>query len=250
MCALCRNKEHRTTLAARRQFLVLTSAAAATAATAGLALARPAFAANDAPPPKPQNVISPDAALERLIRGNARYVEGLSKRHDFTHEREPLSTGQNPFAGVLSCADSRIAPEYCFDVARGDIFVCRVAGNFASDDIIASFEYAVAVLNTPFILVLGHDACGAVDATIKSLKDGTTLPGHLPTLVAALTPAVQAARDQPGDTLANAVKRNVALTIDKLTSASSILGDAVNAKKLRIAGGVYKLTTGKVDLLG
>ena len=250
MCALCRNKEHRTTLAARRQFLVLASAAAAAAATAGLALARPAFAANDAPPPKPQNVISPDAALERLIRGNARYVEGLSKRHDFTHEREPLSTGQNPFAGVLSCADSRIAPEYCFDVARGDIFVCRVAGNFASDDIIASLEYAVAVLNTPLILVLGHDACGAVDATIKSLKDGTTLPGHLPTLVAALTPAVQAARDQPGDTLANAVKRNVALTIDKLTSASSILGDAVNAKKLRIAGGVYKLKTGKVELLG
>jgi carbonic anhydrase len=150
---------------------------------------------------------------------------------------------------VLSCADSRIAPEYCFDVARGDVFVCRVAGNFASDDVIASFEYAVAVLNTPFILVLGHDACGAVDATIKSLKDGTTLPGHLPALVAALTPAVQAVKDEPGDILTNATKRNVALTMDKLKSASSIIGDAVAAKKLRIAGGVYKLKTGKVQLL-
>jgi len=248
MCALCGSPEHRASIAARRQFLTLASAAAATAA--GLALVRPAFAAKNAAPPKPQNVISPDAALHRLMRGNARYVEGVSKRHDFTHEREPLSTGQNPFAGVLSCADSRIAPEYCFDVARGDIFVCRVAGNFASDDIIASFEYSVAVLNAPLILVLGHDACGAVDATIKSLKDGTTLPGHLPELVAALTPAVQAVKNEPGDLLANAIKRNVALTIDRLKSASAIIGDAVNAKKLRIAGGVYRLKTGKVELLG
>jgi carbonic anhydrase len=244
MCALCGNENHHGPRTARRQFLTFA------AATAGLALARPAFAASDKPPPKPQNVLSPDAAFDRLMAGNARYVEGISKRHDFTHEREPLAGGQNPFAGVLSCADSRIAPEYCFDVARGDVFVCRVAGNFASDDIIASFEYAVAVLNTPFILVLGHDACGAVDATIKSLKDGTTLPGHLPALVTALTSAVNAVKDQPGDKLDNAIKKNVTQTIDRLKSASSILGDAVNAKKLRISGGVYKLKSGKVELLG
>ena len=126
------------------------------------------------------------------MHGNARYVEGVSRRHDFKHEREALSAGQNPFAAVLSCADSRVAPEYCFDVARGDVFVCRVAGNFASDDIVASFEYAVQVLNTPLIMVLGHDACGAVDATIKSVKDKTTLPGHLPALVDAIRPAVEA----------------------------------------------------------
>jgi carbonic anhydrase len=245
MCVLCGNVEHRNVFTARRQFLKLASAIAA----AGLVLPLPAFAANDAAPPKPQNVLSPEAAFHRLMAGNARYVKGVSKRHDFVHEREPLVSGQNPFAGVLSCADSRIAPEYCFDVARGDVFVCRVAGNFASDDVIASFEYAVAVLNTPLILVLGHDACGAVDATIKSLKDGTTLPGHLPALVAALTPAVQAVKDEPGDILSNATKRNVALTMDKLKSASSIIGDAVAAKKLRIAGGVYKLKTGKVELL-
>jgi carbonic anhydrase len=101
-------------------------------------------------------------------------------RHDFAHEREALSTGQNPFAAVLSCADSRIAPELCFDTARGDLFVCRIAGNFASDEMVASLEYAVQVLNTPLIMVLGHEACGAVDATIKSVKDGSTLPGHLP----------------------------------------------------------------------
>ena len=92
----------------------------------------------------------------------------------------------------MSCADSRIAPELCFDTARGDLFVCRIAGNFASDEMVASLGYAVQVLKTPLIMVLGREACGAVDATIKSLKDGTTLPGHLPSLVAALKPAVDA----------------------------------------------------------
>jgi carbonic anhydrase len=243
MCELCRSGAAASMPTARRQFLRIASATT-------LALASPAFAASNAPPPKPQNVLSPDAALDRLTRGNARYVEGISKRHDFTHEREPLSMGQNPFAGILSCADSRISPEYCFDVARGDVFVCRVAGNFASADIIASFEYAVAVLSTPLILVLGHDACGAVDATIKSLKDSTTLPGHLPALVAALTPAVQAVQNDPGDKLANATKKNVALNIDTLTSSSDILGKAVSDKKLRIAGGIYRLKSGRVELLG
>ena len=89
-------------------------------------------------PPKPQNVVSPDEALDLLKEGNARYVKGVAKRHDFHHEREPLTRGQNPFASILSCADLRIAPEYAFDSARGDLFVCRVAGNFANDDVIAS----------------------------------------------------------------------------------------------------------------
>src|SRR5437764_960885 len=139
---------------------------------------------------KPGNVLSPDAALDRLIKGNDRYVAGVSKRHDFKHEREALVAGQNPFAGILSCADSRIAPEYAFDTGRGDLFVCRVAGNVTNNDVVASLEYAVAVLNTPLFMVLGHMSCGAVDAAIKSIKDGTTLPGHLPSLVEALSPAV------------------------------------------------------------
>jgi carbonic anhydrase len=152
----------------------------AMASAIGLALGHTVAAKETKMPPKPQNVLSPDAALQRLIAGNARYVEGVSRRHDFKHEREALAGGQNPFAAVLGCADSRIAPEYAFDTARGDLFVCRIAGNFASEESIASLEYAVSVLATPLILVLGHDACGAVDATIKSLKDGTSLPGHLP----------------------------------------------------------------------
>lgn len=221
----------------------------AAAASAGLAFLPPAVAQPAKAPPKPENVLSPDAALDRLMKGNDRYVQGVSRRHDFNHEREPLRTGQNPFAGILSCADSRIAPEYCFDTARGDVFVCRVAGNFASDEIVASLEYAVQVLNTTLVMVLGHDACGAVDATAKSIKDGTTLPGHLPSLVAAISPAVKAVQDEPGDLLANAIRRNVALNVEKLKTAGPILNTFVDNKKLRIIGGIYKLASGRVELL-
>jgi carbonic anhydrase len=160
-----------------------------------------------------------------------------------------LRTGQNPFAAVLSCADSRIAPEYCFDTARGDIFVCRVAGNFASDEIVASLEYAVQVLNTPLIMVLGHDACGAVDATAKSIKDGTTLPGHLPTLVAAISPAVKAVQGESGDMLDNAIRRNVILNVEKLKTTGPILTTFVDNKKVRIVGGIYKMASGRVEPL-
>jgi len=243
MCELCAASAKRS-LIARRSFLQFAAVTAAGFATAPHALAAPIKA-----PPKPENVLSPDAALDRLMKGNARYVEGVSKRHDFRHEREALSKGQNPFAAILSCADSRIAPEYCFDSARGDLFVCRVAGNFLTDEIIASLEYAVQVLHTPLIMVLGHEACGAVDAAIKSIKDGTTLPGHLPSLVHALTPAVQAAQGQPGDLLMNAIRGNVAMNVDKTKTTSPILKSFVDDKKIRVVGGVYKLGTGHVELL-
>jgi carbonic anhydrase len=217
----------------------------------GAALAVPVLtrAAEKGAPPKPQNVISPEAALDRLMQGNHRYVHGNMQRHDFSAERAALAKGQNPFAGILSCADSRIGPEYAFDAGRGDIFVCRVAGNFANPDTIASFEYAVAVLNTPLILVLGHQACGAVDSTIKQIKNGASFPGHIPSLTEALTPAVQAAENQPGDLLANAIKQNVVLTVQKLQTAEPVLSEAINQKKLRVVGGIYDLKTGKVELV-
>jgi carbonic anhydrase len=243
MCELCGETTSHATIG-RRNLLKLGAVAAA-----ALAIAPPAFAAKAKAPPKPQNVLTPDAALDRLMKGNARYVDGTSKRHDFLHEREALSKGQNPVAAVLSCADSRIAPELCFDTARGDVFVCRVAGNFANDDIIASMEYAVQVLNAPLIMVLGHEACGAVDAAIKSIKDGTTLPGHLPSLVHAIMPAVQAAQGEPGDLLTNAIRHNVMLNVDRLKTTSPILKSFFDDKKIRVVGGVYELNSGKVQLL-
>jgi carbonic anhydrase len=244
MCELCA-ATGKSTAIARRDMLKLAAFAAA-----GLAMAPQAQAANPKAPPKPENVVSPDAALDRLMKGNARYVEGVTRRHDFKHEREALSAGQNPFAAVLSCADSRIAPELCFDTARGDLFVCRVAGNFASDEIIASLEYAVSVLNTPLIMVLGHEACGAVDATIKSIKDDTTLPGHLPSLVHALAPAVQAAQGQSGDLLANAIRSNVTMNVQRLRTSTPILKSFVDDGKLRVVGAIYNLKSGRVEPVG
>jgi carbonic anhydrase len=244
MCEFCNDvsRNHPATHTTRRRFLAISGAAAL-----GLALPGKGFAQKA--PPKPQNVVSPDDALKLLMSGNKRYVSGVSRRHDFKHEREALAKGQNPYAGILSCADSRIAPEYAFDTGRGDLFVCRVAGNFANDDVIASFEYAVSVLNTPLLMVLGHQACGAVDATIKSIKDGTTLPGHLPSLVAAIGPAVKATLSQPGDALDNAIKKNVMLNVEKLKTATPIIDKAITDKKVRIVGAVYNLKSGGIDLL-
>ena len=245
MCHICNERPRSDTITlARRRFLKLAGNAAL-----GLTTIRSGFAAAPKAPPKPENVVSPDAALDRLMNGNRRYVEGVAKRHDFRHEREALTKGQNPFAGVLSCADSRVAPEYAFDAGRGDLFVCRVAGNLINDDVIASFEYGVSVLNTPLILVLGHQACGAVDAAIKSIKDSTTLPGHLPSLVTALTPAVKAALGQPGNSLDNAIRQNVVLTVAGIKTATPILSQAVEDKKVRVVGAVYDLADGRVALV-
>lgn len=242
MCEMCRNDTRRLLEPSRRSFILAASAAA-------LLLANGAVAKETKAPPKPQNVLSPDAALKRLKEGNERYVAGVAKRHDFKHEREALVGGQNPFAAILSCADSRIAPEYAFDSGRGDLFVCRVAGNFANEDTIASMEYAVAVLKVPLILVLGHEACGAVDATIKSLKDDKPLPGHMPSLVTAIAPAVKASSQQAGNALNNAIKQNVIDNVAKLKGAGPILSAAVEQNKLKVVGGIYELEDGEVEMV-
>ncbi|WP_407181588.1 carbonic anhydrase [Bradyrhizobium sp. STM 3562] len=199
--------------------------------------------------PKPENLLSPDASLKRLLEGNARYVRGTSRCDDLRPERKALVGAQNPYAAILSCADSRVAPEYIFDSGLGDLFVCRVAGNVADDEMIGSMEYAVEALNTPLILVLGHDRCGAVEATIKSLKEDKPAPGHRSSLVTALAPAVKASSQETGNALANAIKQNVADNVRTLRSESPLLNAATEQKKLKVVGGVYRLDTGEVDLL-
>jgi carbonic anhydrase len=226
----------------RRSFLGLLGASIATAALAPILRAAPTGA-----PPKPRNVISADQALQRLIKGNLRYVKGTMKRHDFATEREVLAGGQNPYAAILGCADSRIGPEFTFDTARGDLFVVRVAGNFVSDEGLASLEYTTAVLGTPLIVVLGHDACGAVDAAIKAVNEGAKLPGHLPGLVAHLKPAVKAANTENGNLLENAIKANVELNVEKLKNSGPVISKFVEEGKVKVVGGVYRLATGKVD---
>jgi carbonic anhydrase len=234
----------------RRLFLRRTGESAFAAAVAGVftshfALAKEAAASL----PKPQNKVSPDGALKRLMQGNARYVSGVTRRHDFANEREALTAGQNPYAAVLGCADSRIAPEYAFDSARGDLFVARVAGNFVNDDVLGSLEYAVVVLNVPMILVLGHDRCGAVEAAVKAATKGTTYPGKIQSLVVPILPAVNRVKGEGPNLLDAAISQNVRDSVVNLRTQSTIIPEAEQAGKLKIVGGVYRLATGKVELL-
>jgi carbonic anhydrase len=215
----------------------------------GLAFAQPVFAAGHAPPPKPQNALTPDAALARLMDGNARFVKGGRNCNDLSADRAALTGGQNPYAAILTCADSRIALEFTFDSGLGDLFACRVAGNIASDDVIGSLEYAIEHLATPLIMVMGHGSCGAVTAAVESVKTGVAPPGHLPSLVDGIAPAVRAVQGAPGDLLANAIKENVVQTVAKLKAAGPILSEAAEGGKVRIVGGVYNLADGRVDLV-
>jgi carbonic anhydrase len=216
-----------------------------------MALAGGALAEGHAPKaaPKSANVLSPDQALARLLAGNARFATGKSACRDFAGEREVLTHGQNPYVAILSCADSRVALDHAFDEGLGDIFACRVAGNVADDDVIASFEYAIAHLGTPLIVVLGHTGCGAVTAAVETVTTGAAPPGHLPGLVNQIAPAVKAAQGMPGDLLANSIRANVAQTAAKVKDAGPILSAAVAQGKLRVVGGVYNLADGRVTMV-
>jgi carbonic anhydrase len=213
---------------------------------ATLALARMAFAAPSATP----EGVPGDVALTELMQGNARYAANRPQARDSNAGRAERLTAQHPIAAILSCADSRVAPEYVFDQGPGKVFVVRVAGNVLDDDGAASLEYAVKFLGVRLVVVLGHRNCGAVDAAIKAVKDGAELPGHLPGLIDAIKPAVLAAQaTQPADLLAAAIAENVRQTEGHITTLAPILSQAAGSGQLKVAGGVYDLATGRVNLV-
>ena len=151
---------------------------------------------------------------------------------------------------MLACADSRVPPEIIFDQGPGKVFVVRDAGNVVSTYGLASLEFAVAVLGIPLILVLGHSSCGAVAAALQSARERSKLPGHLPELVEAIQPAVDAAHGKhPSDLLAATINENVRLGMRELKTRSDIIGKAVSSGKVGIKGGVYELATGKVSMV-
>jgi carbonic anhydrase len=192
-----------------------------------------------------QSTLTPDQALAQLMEGNQRFVE--SKRlnpHQGTARLAEVASGQAPFAAILSCADSRVVPEIVFDQGIGDLFVVRVAGNIAIIEDIASEEYAVGVLGTPLLMVLGHERCGAVAAALE----GGELPGVIESLVFAIRPAVEASQGESGDRLTNAIKRNVSLQVQRLQN-SSVISSAVRAGKLKVVGAYYDLDTGAISLV-
>ncbi|PTM40192.1 carbonic anhydrase [Bosea sp. 124] len=218
---------------------------------AGLALAGglagPAMAQGVTTTPTP---LSGEAALKRLMAGNARYAANKPNERDFSAGRAARARSQHPFASIVSCADSRLAPELAFDQSAGDLFVVRLAGNFVNEDGLASLEFGAAVLQSPLILVLGHTSCGAIASTIDVVKNGTQLPGHLPSLVNAIKPAVlEAQKAGAANVLEAATEANVRLNVERLKNAAPILAQRIADKKLTVVGGIYELATGKVKLI-
>jgi carbonic anhydrase len=196
------------------------------------------------------NAISPEVALERLMQGNSRHAANAPEQKDFSADRAERVSAQYPIAAVLSCSDSRVAPELAFDQSPGDVFVVRVAGNFINVDGLASLEYAVKFLSVPLLMVLGHTNCGAVSATVKVVMERAELPEHLPDLIKSIEPAVIAAHGRhPGDLVAAAIEENVKLNVQRLKDDTPIIAEPLAAKKIGVVGGVYDLATGKVGLL-
>jgi carbonic anhydrase len=196
---------------------------------------------------------SPDEALHELLAGNERFANGRpsSPRRTPADFRQ-LSESQHPFATIIGCADSRVASEILFDVGKGDIFVVRVAGNVvngAGAIVKGSIEYSVAELNVPLIMVLGHSNCGAVKAAMVHLDAKDSLPGAINELVELIKPAVVACKGEAGNSLENAIRKNVQIGVEKLKGLEPILAPARKAGKLKIVGGVYDLRTGKVTMV-
>jgi carbonic anhydrase len=230
----------------RRNFIRLSSLAAA-ATVAGCQPVRREAATQTltAEPP----VTNADEALQRLLEGNQRYVSnGTVGPNQGERRRVELVQGQYPFATILDCADSRVPPELVFDRGLGDLFVIRTAGQVIDSAVLGSIEYGAAELGIPLILVLGHEQCGAVIATIEALEHHAEGEGSIGALVTAITPAVEQVRDQPGDLLQNAIRANVELEVERLRE-SPILAELSEMGKLKIVGGIYDLESGVVEIM-
>ena len=192
---------------------------------------------------------TPDAALAKLMNGNGRFVELKAKSGEIKINREALAAGQAPFAAVIRCADSRVAPEICFDQPLGRLFVCAVAGNIPTDEGIASLEYGVAVLGTKLIVVMGHSGCGAVEAAIKHRDDTSVLPGSLPGLINQIvSPCALSVDPKDPEALAKATRCNANLGVTELLKESPVIREAVQNGKLRVVAGVQDLATGRFTL--
>lgn len=182
--------------------------------------------------------------IQRLKDGNERFVaDKLDRKLQDIERRDSLTGGQDPYAIVLSCADSRVVPELAFDTGLGELFVVRVAGNIANTSSIASIEYAVANIGSPVIVVLGHQSCGAVTAAVSGGDNGYNL-NHL---LSHIAPAL-AASDMDAD-VNTVVKKNAELTVNELKSRSAIIRNAVDSGKLEILPAYYNLDSGKIDFL-
>jgi carbonic anhydrase len=196
----------------------------------------------------PQRV-SPRAALRMLMEGNRRFVRGLARHpHQTIQRRRRLAKGQMPFAVVFSCIDSRVPPEIVFDRGIGDLFSTRTGAHTADAVALGSVEFGPDEVGTPLIFVLGHQSCGAVKASIESIRTNTPAPGHVRAVVDALRPAYDVAVRQSGNMVDNMVRAQTKLTVAQLKKEPG-LAEKIRAGRLMIVGGRYSLTTGRVQII-
>ncbi|TRO67482.1 carbonic anhydrase family protein [Christiangramia sabulilitoris] len=197
-----------------------------------------------------QDSLTPDAVLQNLMDGNKRFTGKKMEARDYSSQIEKTSGGQWPQAVVLGCIDSRVAVETVFDQGIGDIFVARVAGNFENTDILGSMEYSCKVAGSKLVLVLGHEGCGAVKAACDNVE-----LGNITHLLSNIKPAVEATKtegernSQNDSFVADVVENNVRLTMDRIREKSPILKEMEENGEIKIVGGVYSISTGKVSLL-
>ncbi len=194
----------------------------------------------------------PDSALRLLVEGNARFAAGASDCPDryCLDRRRSLQAAQTPFAAVLACADSRVPVEIVFDQGLGDIFVCRVAGNILGTGGKASLDFAVAELDVPLIVVLGHESCGAITAALRVVESNVPPPPHLDPLFQHLrNPVEEALRAKPANPLQACIEANVRSLVHRLSTSEPILAPRVRAGRLKVAGAIYALSTGIVTWL-
>ena len=193
--------------------------------------------------------VPPEKAMARLKAGNARFAKGLHRRVDYVAERATLIKGQQPYAILLACSDSRVPPELVFDESLGKLFIVRVAGNVVDQVALGSIEYGVEELGARLIVVLGHQSCGAVEATLK----GGSLPPNIAAIARKIKPAADRAKERglgPEATLKLAIEENVRQQIHDALAGSEILRARVERSdkgRVDITGGVYDLASGKID---
>lgn len=191
---------------------------------------------------------SPEAALEKLLTGNERFMKGLTVEKHYMADRPTLANGQHPYAIILTCADSRLSPEAIFDESLGQLFVVRVAGNVSDPIILGSIEYAAEHLHASLLVVMGHESCGAVKAAVAN----SPVPPNIAKIVQRLRPAVEKARvygRDENEVVDAAIKENVRYQVKMMTFESDVLAELVHEHKLNIVGGVYNLHTGRVEFM-
>lgn len=218
--------------------------AAVTFGNGTLAAAPPASAVT-APPS-----LTPDQALEALKRGNREFLAGRAAVPDANGRRRlEIARAQFPIAVLVSCSDSRVPPELLFGRGLGELFIIRNAGNSIDTVAMGSLEYAVAELNVPLVVIMGHERCGAVAAAVSVVQDGATFPGSIGQMVEPIIPAVlDARRNNPTDLLDASVRANVRRTVARLREFSEpMVLDRIKQRKLRVVGARYDLDDGNVD---